>query len=201
MKSLVIGALGGVVKHEHHKAVAARDNYEVLYNQYRDRASALEHNLEKMEEQFLRASAQAEQLRERLHYTEQQLENKEEERANASAGWTKERRDHLQTLDQYNFVIIERDTHKNKLTDAERRIAELNTLIAKESDGSDIEFFIQGGNPAEGRAGSRTPLRLVMTSVKGSVERHVELRSLSYSKANREILEKIMELANKAVRG
>jgi hypothetical protein len=40
-----------------------------------------------------------------------------------------------------------------------------------------------------------------MTGVQDGVERHVELRSLSYSKANREILEEIMKLANKVVRG
>jgi len=201
MRSVIIQMLGGATPDEYTAIIAAHGNATMLKNQYQERALKYERALEEMENNYIQAAMQAEQLLERLRQAEEQLANKEQERANASEGWTKERKDHLQTLDQYNFVIVERDTYKTKLTEAERHIAELNTLIAKESDGSDIEFFIQGGNPAKGRAGSRTPLRLFMTGVQGGVEHHVELRSLSYSKTNREILEEIMKLANKVVRG
>jgi chromosome segregation ATPase len=201
MRNVIIQMLGGATPDEHAAIIAAHGNATMLKNQYQERALKYERTLEEMENKYIQAAMQAEQLLERLRRAEEQLENKEQERANASAGWNKTLEEQVATKRQLSIANEVSEKRRISLIEAERHIAELNTLIAKESDGSDIEFFIQGGNPAEGRAGSRTPLRLFMTGVQDGVERHVELRSLSYSKANREILEEIMKLANKVVRG
>lgn len=141
MRKMIIGLAGGVTRDAHTAAAAARDNYMLLWDRAGARALELEEALEGMEEQFLKAASQAEQLLEALRICQNNLDRVTEEKNNASNGWGNEIDAHADTINSFVSTTAERDMFKEQLrvsnlrneglaeerSALENRIAELNT--------------------------------------------------------------------------
>lgn len=134
MRKMIIGLAGGVTRDAHTAAAAARDNYMLLWDRAGARALELEKALEGMEEQFLKAASQAEQLLEALRICQNNLDRVTEEKNNASNGWGNEINAHAETIGERDLFIeqlrisnLRNEGLAEERSTLENRIAELKT--------------------------------------------------------------------------